>query len=76
MNVCVIACAADYPWKNLKCEDFPQHLHLSKRDAEKAVSRGELRFRAKGIYQSEQHEKARWKVKKGSHPGFVGLQMV
>jgi len=77
MDVCLIAYGIDYPWGECKCDDFPHHLHMSKRVAEKAVSRGELRLRAKGIYQSVlQHEKE-WRVKKGEGgKGFVGVQMV
>lgn len=75
MNVCVIDCGADFPWGRCKCEDFPPHEHMKKRAAQKAVSRGELRFRAKQIYQRVQHEKVGWKVIRGMS-GFVGVQMV
>lgn len=84
MDVCVIESGPDFPWGKCKCEDFPPHSHLSKGEARKAFRRGELHFRANGIYQRVQNEKTNWKVKRGDLPGvkipgvggFVGVQMV
>jgi hypothetical protein len=75
MKVCVIDCDLDFPWGDCRCEELPRHLHLSKRKAEREVSRGGLRFRAKGKYQKVRLEKAEWKVKVGA-TGFVSVQMV